>query len=76
VVCVLEKMIIKKLIGEGVSINNIIDTHGYPKILKVLISIIKSEKENKTKTQFYEKCRIILLEIEEESKDKYPELWV
>jgi len=72
----LQKMIIKKSIGEGKPIAGIIEEYGYHKFLKILISIINNEKGNKSKTQFYEKCLNVLLEIEDESKEKYPELWV
>jgi len=70
----MDKMLIKKAVGEGVDISEIIETYGEKETVKVLLDIIR-ESSSKT-TEFYSKCLRIMIELEPKSREEYPELWV
>ena len=69
----MEKMLIKKAVGEGVPLTEILENYGHKDTAKALLNIINTSPKN---NEFYIKCLKILIELEPTSKEEYPELWI
>jgi len=67
------KVSIKKAIGEGISIDTIATMHGMKLVQKILLTIVRNEEY---KSAFYYKCLDVMIELEPQSREEYPELWI
>jgi len=69
----MDRMVIKKAIGEGLKIESIILIYGHIRTVKVLKQVVNSMD---TTDAFYNKCIKVLIELEPTSREEYPELWI
>lgn len=70
---ILTKVSIKKAIGEGVAIEDVVNEHGMKIVQKTLLKIVRNEEN---KSPFYYKCLDVMIELEPSSREEYPELWI